>query len=98
MFKRKKEDFYCSRCQTYVKGNGYTDHCPNCLWSKHVDKDPGDRQARCGGLMEPIGLESKSDHYIIHYQCLDCNYHHRVKSSPDDNFEEILKIFSQSPL
>lgn len=38
-FTRVIEDFICENCGTEVKGNGYTNHCPKCLWSKHVDKD-----------------------------------------------------------
>ena len=56
-FQRTIEDFTCEQCNFAVKGNGYTNHCPKCLWSKHVDVNPGDRAATCGGLMEPIGAE-----------------------------------------
>ena len=54
-FTRTIENFTCGICGTEVKGSGYTDHCPKCLWSEHVDIFPGDRKAECGGLMEPIG-------------------------------------------
>ena len=86
------EDFICAKCGTKVKGTGYTDHCPNCLWSKHVDINPGDRQASCGGDMEPVGLEIKGDEKIIHYKCQRCGFGHRVKATVDDNFEAILKL------
>ncbi|MGC8981457.1 MAG: RNHCP domain-containing protein [Minisyncoccia bacterium] len=56
-FQRRIEDFRCERCGTFVKGTGYIDHCPNCLWSKHVDINPGDRKANCGGMMKPKGVE-----------------------------------------
>ena len=49
-FIRKTEDFICEHCGREVRGNGYTNHCPYCLWSKHVDINPGDRAAGCGGL------------------------------------------------
>jgi Zn finger protein HypA/HybF involved in hydrogenase expression len=49
MFKRTIEDFTCEHCGEQVTGNGFTNHCPQCLWSKHVDIDPGDRLALCGG-------------------------------------------------
>ena len=41
---------------------GYScrNHCPNCLYSKHVDKNPGDRQEDCHGMLEPIGIEIDS--------------------------------------
>ncbi|KUK77762.1 MAG: hypothetical protein XD93_0107 [candidate division WS6 bacterium 34_10] len=96
-FERKIEDFVCENCGTEVEGNGYTDHCPNCLYSKHVDVNPGDRAADCGGLMIPKAVEVKSDGYKIYYNCEKCGYKHRVKSSPDDNFELILSL-SRNPI
>jgi len=91
-FQRKIEDFVCENCEAEIKGNGYTDHCPKCLWSKHVDINPGDRECDCNGLMEPIDAEKKGEEYIIYYKCLKCNYKHSVKSSADDDFEEILEL------
>ena len=44
-FERNREDFTCNNCELFVQGDGYTDHCPSCLYSKHVDINPGDRQA-----------------------------------------------------
>ncbi len=91
-FQRKIEDFICAKCGVKVKGTGYTDHCPNCLWSKHVDVNPGDRQADCGGNMEPIGVKVKSGANIIYYKCQRCGLAHRVKAAAEDNFEAILKL------
>ena len=93
-FQRKIEDFVCESCGEKTKGNGYTDHCPKCLFSKHADINPGDREADCGGLMEPISAEIKHGEYIILYQCKKCKYKHRVKSDKNDNFETILKLLS----
>ena len=56
-FNRKKENFVCENCGEKVEGNGYTNHCPNCLWSKHVDINPGDRAETCHGLLKPIAVE-----------------------------------------
>jgi len=94
-FQRQVEDFVCEKCGKEVKGGGYTDHCSMCLWSKHVDINPGDRKSECKGLMEPIGAEVKSDKYIIHYRCIECGLKHRVKSAPDDNFDEIIKLIDR---
>ena len=58
-FIRKTEDFICENCGAVVVGNGYTNHCPVCLYSKHVDRSPGDRAAGCGGLMEPVAVALK---------------------------------------
>jgi len=97
-FQKKKEDFVCENCGHKVEGTGYTDHCPSCLFSKHVDINPGDRKADCGGTMVPQEIETKGGDYIIHYLCEKCGYKHRIKSSPDDNFEEMLKLAKTVPL
>jgi len=96
-FIKKKEDFICEVCGTAVKGNGYTNHCPNCLWSKHVDEEiPGDRKSNCLGLMKPIGLETKGQEYIITHQCEKCGKTIKNKSSSKDNFEKVIKLSSNS--
>ena len=91
-FSRRTENFICEHCGTKVIGNGYTNHCPNCLWSKHVDINPGDRAADCGGLMKPDAIELKNGEYTIIHRCTKCGHTRRNKTSPDDNFEEILKL------
>lgn len=91
-FQQKKEDFVCENCGYYVKGNGYTNHCPNCLYSKHVDINPGDRLATCHGLMKPIGFETKGQEYTIIHRCLNCGFERKNKFSDKDNFEVLLKL------
>ncbi|MGI5898100.1 MAG: RNHCP domain-containing protein [Candidatus Dojkabacteria bacterium] len=91
-FKRQIENFVCEKCGKENIGNGYTDHCSNCLYSKHVDINPGDRQSKCGGLMRPVYVDMKGDKYRIYYKCEKCGYEHRVLASKDDNFEKILTL------
>lgn len=91
-FSRKVEDFICFKCGIFVAGNGYTDHCPNCLWGKHVDVNPGDRAADCGGTMKPFHVGKKRDEFIIEYVCEKCGYKFRVKAAKNDNFEELLNL------
>lgn len=91
-FQRRTENFICENCGQEVVGDGYTDHCPNCLWGKHVDVNPGDRMSSCGGLMEPIGIELKAGKYIIEYKCKKCNYKFHVKSAGSDNVDKIIEI------
>jgi rubrerythrin len=91
-FKRTIEDFTCEHCGSHTKGNGYTNHCPNCLWSKHVDNNPGDRQSDCQGMMEPIKIDYESGEYIITHRCQKCGYEKRNKTDPNDNFQIILEI------
>jgi len=92
-FIRVCEDFTCIVCGFHVVGNGYTNHCPMCLYSMHVDKDvPGDRLSKCFGIMRPIGIEMKNGNYIIVQKCEKCNKIKKNKASEKDNLDEICKI------
>ena len=96
-FVRKKEDFICQNCGKKIIGSGYTNHCPNCLYSKHVDLNiPGDRENKCGGLMKPINIEKKSDKYIILHKCLKCGTKKKNKASRFDSFETLIKISEEN--
>jgi len=92
-FVKRKEDFVCRVCGEDVNGSGYTNHCPKCLWSLHADEYvPGDRKSVCGGLMEPVGVETKANQYVILHKCQRCGNKTRNKTSENDNFEAILKL------
>ena len=75
-----------------MKGNGYTNHCPVCLYSKHVDKNPGDRASACGGLMKPVRLEMEKGEYVITHACVRCGHEKRNRQAEDDSFSELIKI------
>lgn len=91
-FQRKEEDFVCEHCGSEVKGSGYTNHCPKCLWSKHVDVNPGDRAAACGGIMEPMALEGGSPEYSIVHHCLLCGEERRNKTVAEDDPEMLIVV------
>lgn len=91
-FIRNKEDFVCEHCDERVEGTGYTNHCPKCLWSKHVDVDPGDRAEQCGGMMEPIALIGSTPKYRIVHRCTKCGTVRRVDVSLSDNAEAIVAL------
>ncbi len=91
-FIRTIEDFTCEHCGVDVKGNGYTNHCPKCLWSKHVDINPGDRAERCGGLMEPIGGAKVSKGYMLTHRCVKCGFEKRNSLKPEDDFDVFLTL------
>ena len=89
------EDFICENCGKKVKKLGYScrNHCNYCLYSKHVDKNPGDREEKCHGLLEPIGIEiNNKKGYVIVYKCKKCGAIRKNKSAKDDDFDIILKI------
>ncbi len=92
-FIRKIEDFVCENCGFEVEGNGYTDHCPKCLWGKHVDEEiPGDRASECRGLMEPVGVSYEKGDFRIHHKCTKCSHEFWVWCSKDDDREELVRI------
>lgn len=93
-FIMKDEEFICENCQKKVEKLNYTarDHCPYCLYSKHVDINPGDRQNNCLGLLEPISIEKHKNTYKIIYKCTKCNQLHKNIMANDDNFEKIIEL------
>lgn len=92
-FIRKKENFICDCCKTKIIGNGYTNHCPSCLYSKHVDKEvPGDRLSSCKSLMNPIKIEIVHGKYYVVHQCNKCGKIIKNKTDLKDNFEKIIEI------
>lgn len=91
-FQKRVEDFVCEHCGEQVTGNGFTNHCPACLWSKHVDINPGDRAATCGGLMLPIGLLLRNGEKLIAHRCNSCGLEKLNKALPEDNEKLLLKL------
>ncbi len=93
-FNELDEGFICEHCQKEVKPLGYTsrDHCPYCLYSKHVDINPGDRENTCRGLLKPIEIEKFKDTYKIVYKCDKCNQLHKNIIAKDDDMDMIIKI------
>lgn len=82
---RKTENtaFQCENCQAHIKplSNGsFRNHCPFCLFSKHLDQKPGDRLSTCKGLMRPIRLDysGKKGYQIVH-ECQTCGKLQRNK-------------------
>ena len=91
------EEFICENCGKNVEKLKVTarDHCPYCLYSKHVDINPGDRENPCKGLLKPIGIEKHKDTYKILYKCEKCHQEHKNIMAIDDDMNEIIKISKQ---
>ena len=94
-FIKKKEDFVCENCGNKVLGTGYTNHCPECLWSKHVDINPGDRMSECQGMMKPIGSEVKDGNYSVVLECVKCGHVRKNKLAENDNFDTLLDVVNK---
>ncbi len=84
-FTRVVEDFTCGRCGAAVTGDGYTNHCPVCLWSCHVDVNPGDRAADCGALMEPVAAGLRQDEWFLVHRCVACGFVRRNRTDRHDD-------------
>ena len=88
------EEFICINCGIRVDKLNTTarDHCNNCLYSLHVDINPGDRKNPCKGLLKPIGIEKFKDTYKIIYKCQKCGMLHKNIMAIDDNMDKIIEL------
>ena len=94
VFSKLDEGFICLNCGRKVEPLLYTsrDHCPYCLYSIHVDINPGDRLNTCLGLLKPIDIEKYKDSYKIIYKCEKCGIIHKNIMAKDDDFDIIVKL------
>ena len=88
------EAFICDNCKKKVDKLNYTarDHCPYCLYSKHLDINPGDRLNQCKGLLKPIGIEKFKNTYKIIYKCEKCSVIHKNIIAEDDDFNIVINL------
>ncbi|MCC7004512.1 RNHCP domain-containing protein [Candidatus Nomurabacteria bacterium] len=91
-YQKNIENFICEKCGFSVVGGGYTNHCPKCLWSKHVDINPGDRKSSCGGLMKPTEVEFARGKYSIIHTCIKCGHQKKNIISKDDDFNLVIQV------
>lgn len=94
LFTKLDEQFICENCKQKIEKLKYTtrDHCNYCLYSKHVDINPGDRQNQCKGLLRPIGIEKFKNTYKIIYKCEKCKEIHKNIMANDDNMDLIIEL------
>lgn len=92
------ESFTCENCGKTIEPLVYSarDHCPYCLFSKHVDILPGDRANECHGLLEPIKIEKFKNTYKIIYKCQKCHQTHKNIMANDDDINIIIEL-SKNP-
>jgi hypothetical protein len=109
----KDGDFKCLHCRNHVvqtpclSGVQNRNHCPYCLWSKHVDlHQSGDRLAACKSQMRPVGLalkksrkkygaENAGELMLIH-QCEGCGKVSINRIAADDLSDSLYDIFRSS--
>jgi RNHCP domain len=75
-------------------GTRHRNHCPSCLWSRHVDDDvPGDRAADCAGAMEPIGVSVRGDgEWALVHRCAGCGAVRLNRIAGDDNPLVLMRL------
>lgn len=91
------ESFTCKACGHLVTpeeaGTQHRNHCPNCLSSLHVDNEPGDRAADCGGVMEPISVWVRNNgEWAIIHRCKRCGALSSNRVAADDNPLKLMSI------
>lgn len=94
-FRKNDSGFICANCGKEVSPLGYTsrNHCPFCLFSLHLDINPGDRASDCCGLLEPKRVEiDPKKGYVIISKCRRCGEIRRNKAAKDDDINKIIKL------
>lgn len=91
------ESFVCKNCGRPVvaagAGTNHRNHCPNCLCSKHVDIEPGDRAADCGSIMDPIAVwVRKTGEWAIIHRCRRCGALSSNRVAADDNPMKLMSL------
>jgi len=94
-FVKNKEDFTCENCGFFVVGNGYTNHCTQCLHSKHVDINPGDRAESCLGLMKPTQITGSTNNIVITHTCQNCGFTRNNKLQEEDAVEGVVALMNK---
>lgn len=91
------ESFTCKVCGSLVVPNGagsdHRNHCPYCITSMHLDIEPGDREADCGGAMEPVAVwVRKNGEWAIIHRCKICGALSSNRIAADDNPMKLMSI------
>jgi hypothetical protein len=102
-FHGSKDEFRCRHCRVLIgpppSGGRQRNHCPFCLYSRHVDGTrPGDRGSDCGGSMEPIArFERHSGEVQIIHRCHDCCFERHNRIAADDDYALVLTLPEREP-
>jgi hypothetical protein len=75
-------------------GGRHRNHCPFCLYSRHVDdRRPGDRASDCGGSMVPVGAFSRlKGELVVVHRCMACGVERHNRIAADDDFNLVLGL------
>lgn len=108
-----QNDFVCRHCGNWVSVNPLfsgvrnRNHCPYCLWSRHVDwYAAGDRMSACKGGMAPVGLTFKRERkryrgavqgeLMLVHRCTECGAVSINRLAADDDAQRLIEVFEFS--
>lgn len=97
------ETFKCGHCRAFVgptvSGGRHRNHCPLCLYSRHVDRSfPGDRASDCRSLMEPVGVCARPNgEQLVVHRCRGCGAERQNRIAADDNPLALLRLPPVAP-
>jgi hypothetical protein len=108
-----EQSFTCIHCKLpitwspLVAGVQNRNHCPYCLWSRHLDwRNAGDRLASCKAGMAPVGLTTKrgknkyarerDGELMIIHRCTGCDKVVINRIAADDSDTALLELFTRS--
>lgn len=99
---RDQNGFICNHCGKFIPlrapGTKHRNHCPWCLWSKHVSLKEHDRKSQCHGLMKPIGISTQNDgEWALIHRCIKCGVIRTNRIAGDDD-EMMLLCLALGPL
>ena len=94
---REPDTWRCVHCKREVSasapGTQHRNHCPYCLWSRHVDTEPGDRASDCLASMEPIAISvRKGGEWVLVHRCNGCGELSTNRAAGDDDPLLLLQI------
>ena len=89
--------FTCVNCRQRVPshswGTRHRNHCPLCLWSRHLDEQPGDRACPCAQPMQPVAIEVRRDgEWAIVHRCVGCGVLRTNRIAGDDHTLTLLSL------
>ncbi|MFC1610116.1 RNHCP domain-containing protein [Myxococcota bacterium] len=91
-----EESFLCAHCKRTVvptlHGTRHRNHCPHCLWSRHLDRTPGDRRSSCRGQMVPVAVWVRDGEWVLLHRCERCAIIRGNRIAPDDDLTTLLAL------
>lgn len=105
-------EFKCAHCgyivssERWLSGVNNRNHCPYCLWSRHLDLySAGDRLSACKAAMQPVALTIKRSRnkyrrgggeLMLVHQCTECGEFSINRIAADDDARTLLEVFQIS--